>query len=40
VANNAPADIWRYPDSGKWGFTIGPTFFKLTPVVAYYAGEE
>ena len=40
VANNSVADIWRYPDSGKWGFTIGPTFFRLTPVKAYYVGEE
>ena len=40
VANNAPADIWHYPDSGKWGFTVGPTFFRLTPEPAYFAGEE
>jgi uncharacterized cupin superfamily protein len=40
VANNAPADIWQYPDSGKWGFSVGPTFFRLTPVEAYYEGEE
>jgi mannose-6-phosphate isomerase-like protein (cupin superfamily) len=40
VANNSVADIWHYPDSGKWGFTVGPTFFRLTPVEANYAGEE
>jgi len=40
VANNSAADIWHYPDSGKWGFTVGPTFFKLTPVTAYHEGEE
>ena len=40
IANNAPADIWHYPDSGKWGFTVGPTFFRLTPVTAYHDGEE
>ncbi len=40
VANNAPADIWHYPDSGKWGFTVGPTFFRLTPAKAYHEGEE
>lgn len=41
VANNSVADIWHYPDSGKWGFTAGPpTFFKATPVAAYFEGEE
>jgi mannose-6-phosphate isomerase-like protein (cupin superfamily) len=41
VANNSVADIWHYPDSGKWGFTVGgATFFKLTPVDAYFSGEE
>jgi mannose-6-phosphate isomerase-like protein (cupin superfamily) len=40
VANNSVADIWHYPDSDKWGFTVGPTFFKLTPVTAYFSGEE
>ena len=40
VANNSVADIWRYPDSGKWGFTIGPTWFRLTPVADKFAGEE
>jgi mannose-6-phosphate isomerase-like protein (cupin superfamily) len=40
VANNSAADIWHYPDSGKWGFSVGPTFFKLMPVKAYFSGEE
>lgn len=40
VANNSVADIWHYPDSNKWGFTVGPQWFKFTPVTAYFAGEE
>ena len=40
VANNSPADIWHYPDSDKWGFSVGPTWFRLTPVKAYFEGEE
>ena len=40
VANNSVADIWHYPDSDKWGFTVGPKWFRLTPVKNRFEGEE
>ena len=39
IANNAPADIWHYPDSNKWGFKTPRKIFKLTPT-PYFDGEE
>ena len=39
VANNAPTDVWHYPDSGKWGSRAIRKFFRVTPV-DYYDGEE
>jgi len=39
VADNPPIDIWRYPDSNKWGINTPRTFFR--PVeVDYWDGEE
>lgn len=42
IANNAPADVWHYPDSGKWGFARpdgGDRYFRPTDV-GYFDGEE
>lgn len=43
IANTAPSDVWYYPDSDKWGFTLanGDDFYFRTPTeVSYYDGEE
>ncbi len=42
VANNAPVEIWQYPDSGKWGFTLpagGAVFFRKTDA-PYFDDDE
>jgi uncharacterized cupin superfamily protein len=40
VANNAPVDVWHYPDSNKWGWPIlGGEIFRKSGV-DYYHGEE
>jgi uncharacterized cupin superfamily protein len=39
IANNAPLDVWHYPDSGKWGHSHTRTFFRLTEA-DYFDGEE
>lgn len=39
IANNAGADIWHYPDSGKWGGNVFGQFFRMTKA-DYYDGEE
>jgi uncharacterized cupin superfamily protein len=42
IANNAPADVWHYPDSGKWGFALpdgDDRYFRPTEV-DYFDGEE
>jgi uncharacterized cupin superfamily protein len=38
VSNNAPVDVWHYPDSDKWGIR-GSGIFRRTPA-EYYDGEE
>ena len=38
IANNAPADVWHYPDSEKWGIP-GSGFVRRSPV-PYFDGEE
>ncbi len=39
IADNPPADIFHYPDSGKWGIKPGRKFFNLTEI-GYFDGEE
>ena len=39
VADNAPVDYWRYPDSQKWGFRHPRKFFRPTET-DYWDGEE
>jgi len=39
VADNPPVDIWRYPDSDKWGFRPPRKIFRATDV-PYLDGEE
>ena len=39
IANNAPADVYHYPDSGKWGFSFAKKYFRLNETV-YFDGEE
>ena len=42
IANNAPSDVWHYPDSDKWGFTLPngrDTYFRKSDV-PYFEGEE
>lgn len=39
VADNSPADITHYPDSGKWNIKPQRKIFKMTEV-DYYKGEE
>ncbi len=39
VADNPAVDLWRYPDSGKWGFRPDGWFFRREPV-DYWLGEE
>jgi len=41
IANNAPVDIWHYPDSNKWGWSIGrgDHYFRRSRA-DYYDGEE
>ncbi len=38
IANNSVADIWHYPNSDKWGFTVGPKIFKLSPIPYFDQG--
>ncbi|MBM3877228.1 MAG: cupin domain-containing protein [Verrucomicrobia bacterium] len=41
VANNAPADVWHYPDAKKWGWPIGRAgFFFRRSVLDDDDGEE
>jgi uncharacterized cupin superfamily protein len=40
IANNAPVDVWHYPDSNKWGWPIrGGEIFRKTGIT-YFEGEE
>jgi uncharacterized cupin superfamily protein len=39
IANNAPVDVWHYPDSGKWGSRAIGKFFRLQDA-DYFDGEE
>jgi uncharacterized cupin superfamily protein len=39
VADNPPLDVWRYPDSDKWGHSAPRKFFRA-PDVDYWDGEE
>ena len=39
IANNAPADIYYYPDSDKWGVSIHDVNFRLKKV-NYFDDEE
>lgn len=39
IANNAPTDVWHYPDSDKWGSRAIGRHFRLQPA-DYYDGEE
>ena len=39
IANNAPTDVWHYPDSNKWGSPAMGKFFRLQET-SYYDGEE
>lgn len=39
IANNAPVDVWHYPDSNKWGIPLGPRFFEMKET-SYFQGEE
>jgi mannose-6-phosphate isomerase-like protein (cupin superfamily) len=38
VSDNAPAEVWHYPDSDKWGVR-GSGIFRRTPA-KYFDGEE
>jgi uncharacterized cupin superfamily protein len=40
IANNAPTDIWHYPDSNKWGWpSAGGAIFRKSDA-DYFDGEE
>lgn len=39
IADNPPLDVWRYPDSNKWGLRQPRKFFRMTEV-DYHDGEE
>ena len=39
IANNAPTEVWHYPDSKKWGSRAIGKFFRLQEV-DYFEGEE
>ena len=39
VADNPPIDIWRYPDSDKWGHSSPRKIFRATDA-EYWDGEE
>ena len=39
IADNPPADIFHYPDSGKWGFRPQGKYFRMVET-PYHAGEE
>jgi uncharacterized cupin superfamily protein len=39
IANNAPTDVWHYPDSNKWGARAIGKMFRLQETT-YYDGEE
>ena len=42
IANNAPSDVWHYPDSDKWGFSLpdGDDVYFRKSDVDYYEDEE
>jgi uncharacterized cupin superfamily protein len=42
IANNAPSDVWHYPDSDKWGFDLpnGQSVYFRKSEVDYYDREE
>ena len=39
IANNAPADVYHYPDSNKWGLSFHDPTFRMREV-NYYEAEE
>ncbi|MEO6244901.1 MAG: cupin domain-containing protein [Opitutaceae bacterium] len=39
VADNPPVDLWRYPDSNKWGHSTTRDFFRMAEA-DYWDGEE
>ena len=39
IANNAPTEVWHYPDSKKWGSRAIGKFFRLQEA-GYFDGEE
>ena len=42
IANNAPSEVWHYPDSDKWGFDLpnGQSVYFRKSEVDYYDREE
>lgn len=42
IANNAPSEVWHYPDSDKWGFALpnGDDVYFRRSAVDYFDGEE
>jgi len=40
IANNAPVDVWHYPDSNKWGWPIFNGAIFRQSAIEYYDGEE
>jgi uncharacterized cupin superfamily protein len=39
IADNPPLDVWRYPDSKKWGIREPRKIFRMAEV-DYHDGEE
>ena len=39
IADNPAIDIWRYPDSDKWGHNAPRKIFRATEA-DYWDGEE
>ena len=39
ITDNPPVDLWRYPESDKWGHSTTRTFFRMTEI-DYFDGEE
>jgi uncharacterized cupin superfamily protein len=39
IADNPPVDLWRYPDSDKWGHSVTRDFFRMN-AADYWDGEE
>ena len=42
VSNNAPAEVWHYPNSDKWGVALpdGEDLYFRAAEVGYFDGEE